>query len=254
MLRILTDAGSDITYNSAASHGVESLEIDINFEEFSYDLRADEDFSTFYDLLKKAKNLPTTSQITPASYLDVFNNVKERGEEMLVITLSSGISGTYSSAVTAKQECDYDGITVVDSKQAIIPQGALVKHAVMLRNEGKNRAEIETALLNLRERLQMFAALDTLTYLKKGGRVPPAMALIGNALRVKPVITMEGGKLEAVDKVRGTQAAKRVLWDYLEKIPRDDSWPVYFGHTNNEARCIEFVEETCEKFNLKKEQ
>ena len=251
MIRIVTDTGSDIIYLRAKDSGVEIVELDIKFDDFPYDYRNDTDFSVFYQNLTKAKNLPSTSQATPAQYLEIFNDAKEKGDEVLVVTLSGGLSGTYSSAKMAQEECGYDAVTVVDSMNAIINQRRLAEYAVKLRDEGKSREEIEEALLNLRDRLRLLGCLDTLTYLKKGGRVPPAMALIGNALKIKPVVSVTGGKVEPVDKVRGVQAGKRAMWTQLEKDGYDESWPVIFGHTNNEELGKTFMEETKEKFGLK---
>jgi len=250
MIRIVTDTGSDITHSAAKDLGIESLELDIKFEEFPYDIRSDTDFSVFYANLVKAKNLPTTSQVTPAKYLDVYNDAKEKGDEVLVITLSGGLSGTYQSAVMAKEECGYDAITIVDSKQAIIAQRVLCEQAIKMRDEGKSRADMETELLKLRERLVVCGMIDTLTYLKKGGRVPPAMALIGNAIKIKPVVILKGGKLDPLDKVRGLQAGKQALWKQLDEDGFDRSWPLYFGHTNDEKRGREFMKETIEKYGL----
>ena len=251
MIRIVTDTGSDIIYLKAQESGVEIVELDIIFDDFSYDYRNDTDFSVFYENLTKAKNLPRTSQANPAQYLEIFNDAKKKGDEILVVTLSGGLSGTYSSAIIAQEECGYEAITVVDSSNAIINQRRLAEYAVKLRDEGKNRAEIEEALLNLRDRLRLLGCLDTLTYLKKGGRVPPAMALIGNALKIKPVVSVTNGKVEPVDKVRGIQAGKRAIWTQFEKDGYDERWPVIFGHTNNEEIGKAFMEETKEKFGLK---
>ncbi|MCL2421860.1 MAG: DegV family protein [Defluviitaleaceae bacterium] len=254
MLRIVTDTGSDITTLGAGALGMESLQLDIKFDEFNYDIRNDLDFTVFYDNLVKAKKLPTTSQVNPGQYLEIFNDAKAKGDEVLVITLSSGLSGTYQSAIMALAECEYEGITVVDSKQAIISQRVLAEQAVKMRDEGKSRGEIEQFVLGLRDRLVVCGMLDTLTYLKKGGRVPPAMALIGNALKVKPVVILKDSKLEPLDKVRGLQAGKRAMWDQFEKDGYDENWPVYFGHTNFEARGIEFMNETIEKYGLNKDK
>jgi len=251
MIRIVTDTGSDIVYLKAKDSGVEIIELDIKFDDFPYDYRNDTDFSVFYENLTKAKNLPRTSQANPAQFLEIFNDAKEKGDEVLVITLSGGLSGTYNSAKMAQDECGYDAISVVDSSNAIINQGRLAEYAVKLRDEGKSRKEIEEAVLGLRDRLQLLGCLDTLTYLKKGGRVPPAMALIGNALKIKPVVTIAGGKVEPIDKVRGVQAGKRAIWTQFEKDGYDESWPVIFGHTNNETLGKAFMEETKEKFGLK---
>ena len=251
MIRILTDTGSDITYLASSDAGLEILELDVKFDEFPYDYRNDTDFSVFYENLKKSKGLPSTSQVTPAQYLDVFEDVKAKGDEMVVITLSGGLSGTHSSAQMALTECEYDGISIIDSRLAIGAQRFLAEHAVELRDKGKSREEIVDSVTSLRDRLKLIACLDTLTYLKKGGRVPPAMALIGNAIKIKPVIHMMDGKIEPLDKVRGTQAGLRVIHQQLDANPIDTDWPVLFGHSNDEERGKAFMEETKEKYSIK---
>jgi len=251
MIRILTDTGSDILYLNAETAGVEVLEIDVKFEGLDYDYRNDTDFSVFYENLTKSKDLPSTSQINPARYLDVFNDVKAKGDEMIVITLSGGLSGTHASSLIALEECEYDGISIIDSRQAIGAQRLLVEQAVKLREENKSRAEIVKELTNLLDRVKLIACLDTMTYLKKGGRVPPALALIGNAIKIKPVIHIADGKVEALDKVRGANAAVKALHENFEKNPFDNNWPVYISHSNDEAKGRAFMEETKEKYGIK---
>jgi len=251
MIRILTDTGSDIPYLHASESGVEIVELDVKFDEFSYDYRNDPDFRMFYENLTKTKGMPSTSQVNPSQYLDVFNDVKEKGDEMVVVTLSGGISGTYSSAIMAQKECAYDGITVVDSRHATCSQHLLVDEAVRLRDEGKSRDEIGKVLTELRERVRLLTCVETLEYLKKGGRVPPAMALIGGMLKIKPIVGMKDGVVTAFHKVRGFQAAIHSIMDMFVKEGYDESYPIYFGHTNNEERGRAFMEETQKKYNLK---
>ena len=252
MIRIVTDTGSDITYLGAKDAGVEVVELDIKFDEFPYDYRNDLDFKVFYENLGKAKKLPSTSQVTPAQYLEIYNDAKEKGDEILVLTLSGGLSGTFSSATMAKEECGYDKITIIDTRQAITSQYAMTEYAVKLRDEGKSLAEIEKAIIPVRDKMNLTACLDTLTYLKKGGRVPPALALIGNIIKIKPVIYLKDGKIEPLDKVRGFQAGMKTIWDKLEKDGFDDSViPVCFGHTNDPERGQTFMDETVKKFGIK---
>jgi DegV family protein with EDD domain len=252
MLKIVTDTGSDITYQGAAELGLISLELPVLFEGMEYNLREDLDFSQFYANLVKSKNLPTTSQVTPGQYLEVFEEAKKAGDEVLVVALSSGLSGTYQSAVMAKEQSEYDKITVVDSMQAIGAQRIMAEHAVKMRDEGKEREEIAAFLVGLRGQLVVCGVLDTLTYLKKGGRVPPAMALIGNVIGIKPAILLQGGKLEQLGKARGFQAGKQILWTQLEKDGFDRDWPVVFAHCNDAKRCEEFRQMTVEKYGIEK--
>jgi len=250
MIRIVTDTGSDITSQEGKSLGIEIVELDVKFDEFPYDYHNDLDFSVFYGNLTKTKSLPKTSQVNPAQYLEIFNDAKAKGDEVFVATLSGGLSGTHSSAMIALEECAYDGITVVDTRLVTISQRMITELAIKLRDEGKNRAEIEKTIVEISEKTGFSCCMDTLTYLKKGGRVPPAMAFIGNALKIKPVVTMKDGKAEPVDKVRGLQAGIKAMWNLLEKDSFDNEYPVYFGHTSNEERGRAFMEETKKKYNM----
>jgi len=251
MIRILTDTGSDIPFLGADALGVEVVELDIQFNDLPYDYRNDPDFSVFFENLTRSKTLPSTSLVAPAQYLDIFNEVKEKGEEMLVITISSKISGTYGSAALALEMCEYDGITVVDSHQCSYTQRMLVERAVTLRNEGRSRADIEATLLDVRDRAVLSCLLDTLKYLKKGGRVPPAMAMIGEMLGIKPAVAMRDGATEPIAKARGFEAGKEVLWNKFKTDGYDETWPVYIGYSQNKARGEAFLQETKDKFGLK---
>ena len=250
MLRIVTDTGSDITHPVAAELGVELLELEVRFDDFAYDYSNDVDFSVFYANLVRSKHLPKTSLVSPAQYLEVFNDAKEKGDEMLAITISGDISGTYGSGRVALEMCDYDGITLLDSRQCSFSQRVLVEHAVKLRDEGLNRSEIVDELMVLRSRLSLVVLLDTLKYLKKGGRVPAAMALVGEVLNIKPVVIVREGKIESLAKVRGFEAGKKILWQKFAEDGYDASWPVYFGYTFNKERGETFLQETKAKFSL----
>jgi len=250
MLRIITDTGSDIPYLSAGALGMESLELAVEFEEFPYDYRNDTDFSVFFENLARSKKLPTTSQVTPGQYLEVFQEAEEKGDEVLVVTISSGISGTHSSALIAQEMSGYQGITIVDSHHCFITQRMLAEHAVRLRDEGKSRAEIAEILESLRDRMVLLVMLDTMKYLKKGGRVPPALAIVGELLHIKPVLIVRGSKIEALGKVRGFEAGKQALWTKFEADGYDKSWPVYFGYSYDKARGEAFMEETRKKYGL----
>ena len=250
MLRIITDTGSDITYLGAPALGMEVVELAVQFEEFPYDYRNDTDFTVFYEALAKAKNLPTTSQPTPGQYLDIFEDAKEKGDEVLVITISGAISGTYQSAVMAQEMSGYDGISVVDSRHATVSQRMLADHAVNLRDAGKSRAEIVAELEALREQVVLLVLLPTLKLLQKGGRVPAAKAVLGEMLNMKPIVTMQDGKVTPIGKARGLEAGKRALLTQFEADGHAPAYPVYFGYTYNRENGEAFRQETCAKYGL----
>jgi DegV family protein with EDD domain len=250
MVRIVTDNASDITKSEAKKLGLELVYLPITFEDAEYNERAHDTFDEFYRLLKSSKNLPKTSQVPPGDYLDIFNDAKEKGDEVVVVTLSSGLSGTYSSAVNAMKLCGYAGLHVVDSEQAVLSQRILAEAAVKMRDAGKSANEIVTALVDLRNRVTVFGVVDTLTYLKKGGRIPPVLALIGNTFNIKPVIIVRNRKLEVLAKVKGTKKGIKHLYEEYEKAERDPAYPVYFGHSDSRELGEGFMRDTAALYNL----
>lgn len=251
MIQIVTDSASDITLKQAEEMNVQIVPLTILFEDGVCPQETDEDFQIFYEKLIKENGLPKTSQPTPNKYLEIFRLAKEVGDEVLVITLSGGLSGTVQSAKLAKDLAGYERIEIIDSKQAILTQRMLVEYAVKLRDEGKTLDEITALVLKQREKLTVFGMLDTLTYLKKGGRIPASMALLGNLLRIKPVIILKNSVLEQLGKARGRKDGLKMLCAQMEEAEIDLSFPVYFGYTLDPEPTKQFQAEMEQKFQLK---
>lgn len=233
MLQIITDSASDITLEQAARMNVHIVQIKIEFEDGVCPQESEQDFGIFYDRLEKAKELPVTSQPSPELYLQYFNAAKEAGDEVLVLALSSGLSGTINGINVAKEMCDYDPIYILDSRQAIAGQRVLVEHAVTLRDAGVPTERIITELEKLRDRISIIGVIDTLEYLKKGGRIPASLGMLGNALRIKPVIILEDRILKTVGKALGHAAGKRQLCSRFENELPDPNFPIYFLYSSN---------------------
>lgn len=251
MIQIVTDSASDITLKQAEEMNVQIVPLTILFEDGVCPQETDEDFQIFYEKLIKENGLPKTSQPTPNKYLEIFRLAKEVGDEVLVITLSGGLSGTVQSAKLAKDLAGYERIEIIDSKQAILTQRMLVEYSVKLRDEGKTLDEITALVLKQREKLTVFGMLDTLTYLKKGGRIPASMALLGNLLRIKPVIILKDSVLEQLGKARGRKDGLKMLCAQMEEAEIDLSFPVYFGYTLDPEPTKQFQAEMEQKFQLK---
>jgi len=251
MIQIVTDSASDITLKQAEEMNVQIVPLTILFEDGVCPQETDEDFQIFYEKLIKENGLPKTSQPTPNKYLEIFRLAKEVGDEVLVITLSGGLSGTVQSAKLAKDLAGYERIEIIDSKQAILTQRMLVEYAVKLRDEGKTLDEITALVLKQREKLTVFGMLDTLTYLKKGGRIPASMALLGNLLRIKPVIILKDSVLEQLGKARGRRDGLKMLCTQMEEAEIDLDFPVYFGYTLDPEPTKQFQAEMEQKFQLK---
>lgn len=250
MLQIITDTASDITMEQAREMGIHIVPLNIQFPDGPCPQETEADFQLFYEKLVLSDSFPTTSQATPDQYLKYFQSAKDSGDEVLVLTLSSGLSGTINSANTAKALCEYDAVYIVDSRQAIAAQRILVEYAVALRKEGLPTHEIIQRLESLRDRITVSGMIDTLTYLKKGGRIPASLALIGNALKIKPVIALEDKVLKAVGKALGRKAGKQMLYLRFEKNPPDPKYPIYFVYSSDKALGLQFQHEMIEKYNL----
>jgi EDD domain protein, DegV family len=250
MIRIITDSASDYTKAEMLAKDVAVVPLAIQFKDADYQQAQDDDFKMFYELLAECSELPITSQPTPATYLEHFEAAKLAKDDVIVITLSSGLSGTYNSALLAKEMVEYDRIQIIDSQQAILSQKLLVDIAVKLRDAGKDVQSICKELEILRERVIVFGAVDTLKYLSKGGRIPAAAAFIGNVISLKVIIVLEDKILKMFGKTRGEKKAYQFMQEKMTNLGVDQNFPVYFGYTANIETGKEFMNETATKLNI----
>ena len=226
-VRIITDSGFDVPDASDARLTV--LPLSITFGDTTYADGVDLTNDRFFELLLESDELPKTSQATPYAYAQIFERVRAAGDEAVVITLSSGLSGTYQSAVTAA--ADYPEVHVVDSKNVTIGQGVLVQYALRLADEGRGAAEIASMVESARERLVLLALLDTLEYLRRGGRIPKSVGAIGELLSIKPVIGVRDGEVVMLGKARGSKNGRNLLHQEVEKNGIDFAMPVLIGYS-----------------------
>lgn len=226
-VRIITDSGFDVPDASDARLTV--LPLSITFGDTTYADGVDLTNDRFFELLIESDELPKTSQATPYAYTQIFEQVRAAGDEAVVITLSSGLSGTYQSALTAA--ADYPEVHVVDSKNVTIAQGILVQYALRLVDEGRAADEIASLVESARERLVLLALLDTLEYLKRGGRIPKSVGAIGELLSIKPVVGVRDGEVVMLGKARGSKNGRNLLHQEVEKNGIDFTMPVLIGYS-----------------------
>lgn len=226
-VRIITDSGFDVPDASDARLTV--LPLSITFGNTTYADGVDLTNDRFFELLIESDELPKTSQATPYAYTQIFEQVRAAGDEAVVITLSSGLSGTYQSALTAA--ADYPEVHVVDSKNVTIAQGILVQYALRLVDEGRTAAEVASMVESARERLVLLALLDTLEYLKRGGRIPKSVGAIGELLSIKPVVGVRDGEVVMLGKARGSKNGRNLLHQEVEKNGIDFTMPVLIGYS-----------------------
>lgn len=254
MIQIITDTASDITYEQAKQMNVKLVELPINFEDGPCHQGDAEDFENFYERLRNCEKLPVTSRPAPQAYLDLFLKAKEKGDDVLVLTMSEGLSGTIESALEAVLLSNYDRIRVVDTHQAILTQRLLVEYAVILRNDGYDVLSIEDKIIEMRDQLVVCGVVDTLKYLRKGGRIPAGLAAIGEKLHIKPVIMLKDTKLKTIGKVRSFQSGVNMLYHQMETDGYNKAYPIYFGYTDNRLLGERFMQATQEKYGLKNTQ
>lgn len=247
---IVTDTGSDILEREAKEMQIELVQICSNFPDITFGRNTEEDFAAFYQKLRTSEELPVSSQPSPVSFQEIYEKAWEQGQEVLVITISSELSGTYNGAVLAKELADYEKVWVVDSKQASLSERMLVEYAVKLRDSGMEMEELVAHLEEARNRIVLTGVPESLLYLKKGGRISPVVAAVGGAIGIKPVLKLNRGIIECCAKARGMKLAKAAMRDFLEKNRVDESMPVMFAHSDNEEQGKEFMEETAERYGL----
>ncbi|MBR5305459.1 MAG: DegV family protein [Oscillospiraceae bacterium] len=206
----------------------------VNFGEESYADGVEIDNDTFYRKLVTSDVMPTTSQPTPAAFAQVFEDIVNEGDEAVVITISSKLSGTYQSATIAAE--DFGGkVFVVDGYTVAIGTGALGEYALSLAESGKSAAEIAQTLEKEKENIRVYAVVDTLEYLKKGGRVSATAAFAGGLLNFKPVIAIADGVVQSVTKGRGNKQANSLMNAEIEKNGAIDfSRPFVIGYTGED--------------------
>ncbi len=192
----------------------------------------------FYDLLTGSESFPKTAQPSPQAYMDIFESVKKSGDELVYFALSSGLSGTYQSANIAKELVDYDKIYIVDSRFATHCIHLMAGYAHRLAAEGLSGAEIVQKSEILRSKIRIFAGLDTLEYLYRGGRLSKASATVGEIANIKPILTItDAGTIEPAGKVIGKARAIQTVAAKLDSFEIDENFPIWTAYTQGTENC-----------------
>lgn len=213
-VQIVIDSACDMPKSTADSLGLHYLPLRTIFEDQEYLDGVTLTGEEFYEKLIETDAAPKTSQIPPADFEAAFEKIVEAGDTALCITVSSQVSGTYQSAMIAAERFG-DKVIVVDSLNVTIGEQLLALRAVRLRDEGWNAWEIAEILNHEKKRIRLIALLDTLEYLKKGGRISSTAALAGAILNIKPVIAVMDGKLEMMGKARGSRNGNNKLMELV---------------------------------------
>lgn len=240
--RIIVDSTADLMQN--IKEQVHIVPLTVHFGEEEYIDGVTIDHKAFYEKLVETDVHPTTSQATPVAFETEYEKAKAAGEAAVVITLSSRLSGTYQSAMIAAQ--DYENIYVVDCGSTAIGGGILTEYALQLRDSGLGAKEIFEKLEAAKNRVVVVALVDTLEYLKKGGRISKTVAFAGSVLNIKPVLSICDGEISMLGKARGSKMGNNLLVQEIEKAGGVDfSMPLLLGYTGlSDAMLLKYIEDS----------
>lgn len=215
-IKILIDSASDITIEEAKEYGIEIIPLIVNIEGKEYFDGVDINAKEFYLKLVECNEIPKTSQITPNRFIEKYQEMTKNGDKVIVITLSSKLSGTYSSAVIASEE--FEGkVFVVDSLSATIGMRLLCEYALKLIKEGLTIVQIIDKLNTEKNKINIIAMVNTLEFLKKGGRISSAVAFAGEVFSIKPVLSLIDGEIKMIGKAMGSKKANNLLNKLITK-------------------------------------
>lgn len=243
MTHIITDSTSDLTLSQAEALGVTMVSLKVVFSDGEYEDKRELTNEQFYEKLKSSPVLPTTSLVNTAQFLDLFNAHPD--EDLLVITISSALSGTYQSAMLAKEHLQRDNIYIVDSRSVSIGLSLLVEEAVRARDAAIPAKEIQKMLEASAAHLRIMAIVDTLEYLVKGGRLSGFQGKVGSILGIKPIVTVNDGIVKNVAKAKGANAAVKQVAEYVQNSSNiDPARPIRYAHACNETGVALLMQKT----------
>ena len=231
---LISDSACDMTQAEAKELGVTVLPLKIQIDGVEYLDGVTITTEEFYEKLDSCEKLPTTSQLSPAEFMDVLQPAADRGDEAVIITLAGKLSGTAQSAAIAAAETD-GKVWVVDSGSATFGQCILLRYAIRLRSQGLSGGEIARELERVKSRVRLVARVDTLEYLMRGGRLSRGAAFAGTLLHIKPVISVENGEIKVLGKARGSRQSDNMLTEFIQKSGGVDfSMPVMLGFSGTD--------------------
>ena len=243
-VRIITDSASDM---SPAEHpALAVLPLSVTFGTDVYMDGVDIDHQRFYEMLVERDELPKTGQVNPYAFSQAIAEVRETGDEAVIITVGAKLSGTNQSARTALAEAPGGDVFVVDSNNVTLGERVLVEYALRLVDEGRSAAQIAAAVEAVRDRVVVIGLLETLEYLVRGGRLSAAAGAVGTLLNVKPVVAVEDGLIVQLGKARGSKNGRNLLNQKVEKAGGIDfSMPLALGYTGlSDAVLKKYIEDS----------
>lgn len=251
-IKIYTDSACDLDIDYLNELEVSMVPLGVYFDTEEYKDRITMTTKEFYERLKSFKGQPKTSQVNPAQFVEVFQRGLDEGFHIICLSFSSKLSGTYQSAVIARDTIGSEFIDVIDTRAASVGQGLIVREAALMAKSGKSRDEIIERIEFFRSKMEHIFAVGSLEMLKRGGRISTAQAMIGGILNVKPILQFQDGAIVPYDKVRGEKAIIKKMIDTMkERGSNIEGQVIGLNYSGTDSLCLELRKEIEETFGVK---
>lgn len=243
MIRIVTDSLCDLTMDYAKKINIDILPLTVRFGEKDYKCGIDLKNEEFYNKLTTDPNHPSTAAVNPYEFEELFQKYTDAGDEIVAILFSQYMSTTYQSAQIAAKHFSPDNLHIIDCENGAMGQALLIETAVTLRDEGKSADEITAAITSLLPKTMTYIVVDSLEYLKRGGRISKSAAFLGTLIKLHPVLQVVADGAKPIDKVKGKKSCNAWLIQKLQENPADPKYKLVIGHSNAPERAEAFKEQ-----------
>jgi DegV family protein with EDD domain len=236
MIKIVTDSTAYLPEEMVREHDIQVVPLYVHFGTEAFKEGVELSNEEFYRKLKEAPALPTTSQPSPAEFHQVFVPLVDAGHEVITLTISSKLSGTWNSAMAAKEDMPEAPISVVDTFSTSVGLHLMVDAALKAAAAGATRQEIVDQIEQIKDKMQIFFVVDTLEYLAKGGRIGNGKAFLGTLLKVKPILVLQEGAIEPLEQVRSKRKATERMLELVAEYVSDNCAASHIAITNSLVR------------------
>ena len=249
-IRIVTDSTCDIPIEDKQKLGIDIVPLSVIFGDNKYTDGYELKKEKFYEMLSECTELPSTSQVNPDGFFDLFSGYVDAGDQVIAMFISSKLSGTYQSAVIAKDMIGKGDIFIIDSQTTTFGLALLVFEAIRQRDAGVAAKKIADSIDELKSKVKFLSVVDTLKYLKMGGRLSSSSAIIGGMLHIKPLVSVTGGEVKSIGKERGLQVAYQKIVELMKENEPDTDYPMVFGHSNALKMAEAFIKKIGSAFDV----
>lgn len=243
MIRIITDSLCDLTMEHAEKLNIDILPLTVRFGEQDYKCGIELSNEEFYEKLETSSDNPSTAAVNPYEFEEKFKSYIDNGDDVVAILFSKHMSATYQSASIAAGNVDSDRLHLIDCENGAMGQALLIETAVAMRDKGLSADEISEKITELLPKTKTYIVIDTMEYLKRGGRISKSAALIGGLMKLHPVLQVVADGAKPVDKVKGKKSCNAWLINKLLENPADTSYQLVIGHSNVPERAEAFKEQ-----------